>query len=92
MFPMVGKLRIFANDRKKIGLWLPLFLVWPVLIILMLILLPLVILIKLIKMLMKQDSRIHIAGPMFFYLAWHMRGLMIDVKSKSGDKVYINFK
>ena len=92
MFPMVGKVRIFADDRKKFGLWLPLFLFWPVLIILMLALFPLVILIRLIKLLLRRDCKIHIAGPMFLYLAWHMRGLMIDVKSKSGDNIYINFR
>lgn len=79
--------RIYVQDKSKINLWIPLFLIWILLLPLALIILPFVLLFILV-----------VSGPMrslrspyiFYQIFCGLRGLDIDVQSPNSKvRVYI---
>ncbi|HER00083.1 MAG TPA: hypothetical protein ENO22_12155 [candidate division Zixibacteria bacterium] len=89
--PLILRIRIGEGGRKKIGLWLPLILLWPFVLIFGVILFPLILLISLLTWYSGKGKKLLFGLPVLFYLICHVRGLRVDVKSTT-DNVYVNFQ
>lgn len=83
----VMRIRIIEGGRKRIGLWLPVFLVWPIAIALMIALAPVAIIVSLVC---RKHSKLILSGPRLIALLWAMRGLEVRVKDDE-DQVLISF-
>ena len=88
--PSLLRLRI-RNGKRRFGLWLPLFLVWPPVVLFALALFPFLLVLAAILWRKGWGRPVLLAGPLFFGLFCSLRGLMIEVKSPSGQ-VYIAFR
>ena len=85
-------LRIRIRSRHtRISLWLPLFLIWPIMLLGMVILSPLVLLGAALLWPFGLGKPLLLTGPIFFRLFCSMRGLEISV-DKSPDQVLILFR
>ncbi|MGI2335053.1 MAG: hypothetical protein ACRKGH_00155 [Dehalogenimonas sp.] len=84
--PLLLHLRIPSNSGF-VGLWLPWFLLYPVLLGLMLIALPVVIIVALILLPMGKARSLLMAGPYFWRLLFAMRGLTLDIQN--GNRVML---
>ena len=90
MLPMIVWLRIKKSGQGKgVRLWIPMFLVWPVILLLLLLLLPLMLLVDLILSLIGWGSFpvLRLVGGMGSLLS-AARGLRVNVSNKN-EKVHI---
>ncbi len=87
--PMMLHLRI-PTDRGAMGLWLPWFLVYPILLGLMLIALPVVLIMTLFFLPTGKARTVVLAGPFLWRILFSMRGLSVDVQT-GPRKVLISF-
>ncbi len=81
MVPNVINLRIHDGDKFKLRLWLPLFLVWPIVLVLFAVLLPFIVLADIV--LFVTNARIcvlRILGGVYSLLS-ALRGLTVRVHS-----------
>lgn len=81
----VFHIRITEKGRRKFNLWLPVILIWPVVVALMVALAPIAIVLSLV---LGRYRRLILAGPRLIALSWALRGLRIDVKDGK-DQVLI---
>ena len=88
--PSLLRLRI-RNGKHRFGLWLPLFIVWPPVVLMGLALLPFVLALSALLWPTGLGRPLLLVGPRFFGLFCSFRGLTIDVQSAS-DQVYIALK
>ena len=77
--------------KRRFGLWLPLFLVWPPFFLAALAMFPLVFLLALLLWPFGRGRTLLLAGPWFFRMFCALRGLVIDVNSGT-TRVYIAIK
>ena len=88
--PSVLRLRVAEHGQKKIRLWVPLFLLWPIAIVFVVLLTPLVLIAALV-MWNRDEGRILLRlGPRLFELLCAMRGLKVHVENPK-EQVYITF-
>jgi hypothetical protein len=78
--PLLLHLRVPSGDGF-IGLWLPWFLIYPVLLLLMLIALPVVIILAIILVPAGKARPLVMAGPYVWRLLFAMRGLKLDIQT-----------
>ena len=76
--PLLLHLRI-PSKSGFIGLWLPWFLVYPVLLLLMLVALPLILIAVLIMVPMGNARSLLLAGPYLWRVMFAMRGFRLDI-------------
>ncbi len=76
------------NAQREFGLWLPLFLVWPLFIMVAMIMLPFVILLAVLLWPSGWGRTMLLTGPWLFRMFCALRGLMINVKSGT-SRVYV---
>ena len=88
--PSVLRLRIHTS-RRHFGLWLPLFLVWPLLLVLGLVLWPLLLIGAIVLWHRGWGKTLLLGGPALFRLFCALRGLKVEVKQPS-EKVLISFR
>lgn len=89
--PLVMRLRVTPGSGRGFGLWLPLFVVWPLLLVLLVLLLPLLILADLIMALCRYPfSAIRAVWSLWAVLC-SLHGLHVDVDGARGDKVLVSF-
>lgn len=88
--PSVLRLRIHSR-RRHFGLWLPLFLIWPLLVVLFLLLSPLVLAVAIILWRTNWGKLLLLGGPRLFFLFCALRGLKADVKNCS-EQVFVSFR
>jgi len=69
------------NENRGFGFWLPLFLIWPPIVLAALVMLPWVILLSLLLWPSGWGRPMLLTGPWFFRVFCALRGLLIDVKS-----------
>jgi hypothetical protein len=92
MLPMIMKIRVMQNNMRVISIWLPLFLLWPFVLVLLVLALPLVMLGCLITGDCGRGTHLLplLAGG--FQLAISMRGLDVTVKNQTeGNHVEVRF-
>lgn len=85
--PSIMRIRVREKGKHNISLWLPLFLLWPIIIVFTAILLPFLI-IAAIVFWNKYGKQILKSIPVFYSLICAMRGTLINVDS-GAQKVYI---
>lgn len=88
--PSILRLRIH-NQRRHFGLWLPLFLIWPLLLVLGVVLLPLLLVGAVIVWHKGWGKPLLFAGPALFWMLCALRGFEVDVKNRS-DQVLISLQ
>ena len=88
--PSLLRIRI-RNNNIRFSLWLPLFLIWPLVLLAMVILSPIIILCAVLLWPLGLSKPLLLTGPVLFRLFRSMRGLEIAVE-KSSDQVLISFR
>ncbi|HPP73573.1 MAG TPA: hypothetical protein PLU88_00400 [Armatimonadota bacterium] len=88
--PSILRIRIKEQDSKGLGLCLPLFLIWPIILAIGILLAPVVLLAAFITWPKGTGKRLLLAGPYLFNVFCRVRGLRVKVKDKE-DNVYISF-
>ena len=86
--PSILRVRV-RNQQHHFSLWLPLFLLWPVLMVLALLLLPLLLIAAVILSYKGWGIPLLMAGPVIFGLLCAMRGLKVDI-GEEPEKFYIS--
>ena len=89
--PFWIRLRIVESGKKRISLWLPLFIIGPIVLIVGIILSPLVLIAALILWRSGKGRPLLLGLPMITYLICCMRGLVLDVNSDR-NQVFIKVK
>ena len=88
--PMLLRVRV-QSDKRRFGLWLPLFLIWLPVLLLGLALFPLVVVLAAFLWPWGWGRPLLLIGPATFRLVCALRGLLIDVHSPP-QQVYIAFR
>lgn len=86
--PYLLRLRI-RNRRRRIRLWLPLFLLWPLAVVLALILTPFMLILAIV-FLCRGWGRLLLAGPVIFRCLSALSGLEVDVK-RDHERIIVSF-
>jgi hypothetical protein len=89
MIPLLLRIRIRKEDHKGVNLWIPLFLLWLIVLPLLAALLPLVLVAALILWPSGKGKLILYGYVMIFGLIGYLSGLKIDIKSRSNN-IYVN--
>ncbi len=90
MIPLLAKLRLPGKNARTITLYFPVFLVWLLLFMISILLLPFLFIAAVLTWKTGQGRIIINTFPMIFITIWHMRGLLIDVKT-SDVEFYLSF-
>ena len=88
--PSVLRVRI-QNGRRGFGLWLPLILLWPPIVLIALALFPIILVLAAVMWCGGWGRPLLLSGPSFFRLFCALRGLRIDVQDQQ-QRVYISLK
>jgi hypothetical protein len=91
MIPMIMRIHIVEANKKKVGLILPLFLIWILLLPFVILLTPFVLLSALILWPSGYGKSLLRAGPAMYRVIAALSDLHIDVQGKA-DKTLIWFK
>ena len=78
--PAVLRIRVVEHGKKQVGLWLPLVLVWPLLLLLALVIAPLVIIAAVLLWPSGRGKAILLSGPSLYALLCSLRGLTVQVE------------
>lgn len=89
--PSVMRIRIQRQQHRGIGLWLPLFIILPIVFVLTLALAPLVLLAAAILWRRGLGRLLLIGGPMILNCLCALRGLEVNVENEK-ECVFISFK
>ena len=88
--PMFLGLR-FGKRDGKFRLWLPLFILFPFLVVILLLMVPFLLLAALVLWSFGWGKPFLLFIPVLLNLLWALRGLEIDINDK-GEKVFISIK
>ena len=89
MIPLILKLNIRDNKNKRFGIWLPLFLIWLIVLPLLVLAAPIVFLIALFLWPGGKGRMIFYSYLAIFALIGNMSGTKLDIQSK-GSTLYLN--
>ncbi|HMD67778.1 MAG TPA: hypothetical protein VKF42_02800 [Chitinivibrionales bacterium] len=87
MIPSVMNLKIHSGERFKLRLWLPLFIIWPFVLVVLLLLLPFLVLAEIVLRL--ANARIYlfaIIGALFSLIS-AMQGLTVRVNNEKHNSL-----
>lgn len=90
MIPMVMRMTIQGKEKRRVNLWIPVILIWILLLALMLMMLPFVLLAGLILWKQGYGKALFLIVPMLFVLIFSMSGLKLDIESEH-SKIFFNF-
>ena len=88
--PSLARVRVVEKGRKKVGLCLPLILIWPPLLILGIALAPLVVICAPLICSRGNRRAVVLVGPRLFRIFCALRGLRVEVDDGE-DEVLIYF-
>jgi len=92
MFPPLWfRIKIRQTEGRNFGLWLPLFLLWPIVLIVAIILLPIILLVSICQFLTGNRQPLILALPRFISVICALRGMKVDLQSPD-ETVYVVFK
>lgn len=84
------RVRVVEKGRRKVGLWIPLILIWPIVLALMAMLSPVAVL---VCMAWRGGRGYILSGPWLIWMLWSMRGLEVRVKDNNGKtSVLVSFR
>jgi len=81
----------FGNRKNNIGLWIPLFLILPLVLLLALLLIPFVLLAALILWYTGYGRPMLLLGPALYRFICALRGLEINV-NRGSERISISFR
>jgi hypothetical protein len=84
--PMLMHLKV-KNEKADFGLWLPLFLLFPLALVVLIVLSPLIIIGILVLLMLGQERWVEWGLRCFWFAivsSWAMRGLQVDVQGRKG--------
>ena len=90
MIPVLLKLRVPRQDGDILTLYLPLFLLWLILIPILIVLLPFILIGAVFAWNSGYGRFLVYLYPLLFDLLVNLKGLKIDIQSKK-DNIYISF-
>jgi len=79
------------NRNRKISLWVPLFIIFPIMAALILIMTPLILMAATVLWFTGWGRPLLMVGPVIFSCLCALRGLEIDVKEKQ-EQILISFR
>ena len=79
------------NDERHFGLWLPLFLLWPPILLIALAMFPIILVLAAMTWRRGWGRPLLLTGPSIFRLFCGLRGLTVDVQNQN-EQVYISLK
>ena len=88
--PSFLRVRI-KNSKRRFGLWLPLFLIWPLFALIALPLLPLALVLAVLLWRRGRGKALLLAAPALFRLFCALRGLLIEIENPT-QRVSIAFR
>ena len=88
--PSILRLQVHDNERR-IGLWLPLIMLWPVVLLLGILLAPFVIILAIILWPKGWGKPLLLVGPSLFRLFCSLRGLNVRVEEGPMERVTVRF-
>ena len=88
--PSILRVRVLDDD-SRVNLWIPLVLIWPLVVAVYLLLLPFVLVAALLTWPSGRGRLILMGGPALFRLYCALRGLRVDVREPN-QSVLIYFK
>ena len=87
--PLIMRIRI-KNRKHRFGLWLPLFLIWPLLLVLGIILLPFLLIAAVLLWHLWWVRPLLFGIPVLFQLLCALRGLKVEIEQNS-ERVLVHF-
>lgn len=90
MIPMLMKIRIPTGDDKAFNLYIPMLIIWLILIIIFLLVLPFFVIAAIFTWYKGYGKIILLIWPMIFSILFHLKGLMIDIEDKK-NQIYFSF-
>ena len=87
--PSILRLRV-QNEQHRFGLWLPLILIWPLIVLAALVLAPLVLVLAIVLWPAGWGRPLLLAGPRLFGLFCALRGLEVRVEQPK-ERVIVHF-
>jgi hypothetical protein len=81
--PLIVHLRL-PHKEGSLSLWIPIFLVYPLLLVIALLLAPFVLILSLLMWPSGRGETLLLAGPAVCRLWWNTRGLKVDIQQKTG--------
>jgi len=84
--PAIMHIHVVDRGKKRIGLWLPIFLLWPVLLVLVVVAVPLIIIAQVILACLRIPIRLVSIFIAVVSVITSMRGLKVDVGQKSNNQ------
>jgi len=91
MIPLLIKLRVRGKNQRRFGIWLPLFLVWLIVLPLLAIPAPFVLVAALILWPGGKGRFVLYSYAAIFSLIFNMSGLKLDIQSKDSF-VYVDLR
>ena len=82
MIPLFMKIHIQERGKKGVRLWLPMFLIWILLLVILVILSPIILLVGLAAWIRGYGRTFFFAFPMLFAVLWAMSGLRIHIEDR----------
>ena len=86
--PMLLRVRV-QGDKRRIRLWIPVIVLWPVIAVVVLLGTPVAVLVAVRSGHRPRSRSILLAGPLLLYVLASLRGLRCDVTSGE-DRVFIS--
>ena len=86
--PMFLRVRV-QGDKRRIRLWIPLIVLWPVILVVVLLGMPVAVLVASRSGHRARSRSMLLAGPLLLYVLASLRGLRCDVAS-GDDRVFIS--
>ncbi len=86
--PLLLRLRI-QDDKRRIRLWIPLIVLWPLIAVVVLLGTPVAVLLAAHSGRRAQSRSVLLAGPLLLYVLASLRGLRCNVVS-GGERVFIS--
>jgi ABC-type uncharacterized transport system permease subunit len=82
MIPMIMKIHIQERGKKRIRLWLPMFLIWILLFVILVVLSPIFLLAGLVALIHGYGRTFLFAFAMIFAALWTVSGLRIHIEDR----------
>jgi hypothetical protein len=90
MIPMLLKIKVPRKNKQPVSIYLPLFIVWLILIPFFILLLPILLLIVMLTWAKGYGRWVLLFFPMLFSILWNLQGLEIDVE-EIDSQIYFSF-
>jgi hypothetical protein len=91
MIPMVMRLDVRKQDRKRVRLFIPVILLWIIAFALLVAALTFVLVAVLVTLRRGPGARLLAFYPAFFAVVFTLSGLRADIASRGNDTVFISF-